>query len=284
MTPLRRTSSGRRGSAICDAVVDVDRRLVDVGADLERAGDRQRSVGRRARAEIDQVLDAGELLLDRRGDGLARAFPRWRPGSVAVIVTVGGAISGYCATGSTCEATRPASVMMIAMTPGEDRPVDEELRQHRDALETGAWPVSADGSAGRAGCAAAALASGAATLALACDVTVTGAPGRILSRLSMMTRSPAFSPESIVQSDPTHVAGLHGPQRRLAFRVDDEHEIAFLGLHHGRLRNEEHVVALARGDAHAHELSRQELLFRIVELGAQLLRAQAACRSRLRRN
>src|SRR5438552_4131015 len=32
------------------------------------------------------------------------------------IVTVGGAISGYCATGSTCEAIRPASVMMIAIT------------------------------------------------------------------------------------------------------------------------------------------------------------------------
>src|SRR5262252_3348138 len=38
------------------------------------------------------------------------------PGSVAVIVTVGGAISGYCAIGRTCEATRPASVKMIEMT------------------------------------------------------------------------------------------------------------------------------------------------------------------------
>ncbi len=35
------------------------------------------------------------------------------------MVTVGGAISGYCAIGRTCEATRPASVMMIAMTPAK---------------------------------------------------------------------------------------------------------------------------------------------------------------------
>src|SRR5215467_3556523 len=38
------------------------------------------------------------------------------PGSVAVMVTVGGAISGYCAIGSTCEATSPASVKMIEIT------------------------------------------------------------------------------------------------------------------------------------------------------------------------
>jgi hypothetical protein len=35
---------------------------------------------------------------------------------VAVISTVGGAICGYCAIGSTCEATSPAMTMMIEMT------------------------------------------------------------------------------------------------------------------------------------------------------------------------
>jgi hypothetical protein len=38
---------------------------------------------------------------------------------LAVMTTVGGAISGYCATGSTCDAIKPASVMMIAMTPAK---------------------------------------------------------------------------------------------------------------------------------------------------------------------
>ena len=33
-----------------------------------------------------------------------------------MIATVGGAMSGYCATGSTCDAISPAMVMMIAMT------------------------------------------------------------------------------------------------------------------------------------------------------------------------
>src|ERR1700682_2634834 len=35
------------------------------------------------------------------------------------MTTVGGAISGYCATGRTCEAINPASVIMIAMTPAK---------------------------------------------------------------------------------------------------------------------------------------------------------------------
>jgi hypothetical protein len=35
---------------------------------------------------------------------------------VAVISTVGGAICGYCAMGSTCAATSPAMTMMIEMT------------------------------------------------------------------------------------------------------------------------------------------------------------------------
>ena len=52
-----------------DPVVDVDHRLVAVRAHLERAVDRQRAVGRRRRAEVDQVLDTRKLLLDRRGDG-----------------------------------------------------------------------------------------------------------------------------------------------------------------------------------------------------------------------
>src|ERR1017187_5219973 len=35
------------------------------------------------------------------------------------MVTVGGAISGYWAIGSTCEATKPATVIMIDMTPAK---------------------------------------------------------------------------------------------------------------------------------------------------------------------
>ncbi len=38
------------------------------------------------------------------------------PGYVAVIVTVGGAMSGYCAIGSVFNATSPASIRMIAIT------------------------------------------------------------------------------------------------------------------------------------------------------------------------
>ena len=70
-TPLCRTSSGSRGSAIATRLLTSITALstfdptsnvqVIVSVPLDAA----------RRAEVDQVLDAGELLLDRRGDGRA---------------------------------------------------------------------------------------------------------------------------------------------------------------------------------------------------------------------
>src|SRR6185295_15350617 len=48
------------------AVVDVEHRLVDVGARLERDRDAERAGGGGGRAEVGEPFDTGELLLDRR--------------------------------------------------------------------------------------------------------------------------------------------------------------------------------------------------------------------------
>src|SRR6185503_9227793 len=74
------------------------------------------------------------------------------PGYVALIVTVGGAISGYCATGRIRELMIPASAMMIAMTVAkigrsmkkrEKLPI-VPLRQRFGGSVGGARPVDAD--------------------------------------------------------------------------------------------------------------------------------------------
>ena len=52
------------------AVVQLEHRLVDVGADFERRRDRDGAVRRGARVEVNHVLDAGELFFDRRRHGL----------------------------------------------------------------------------------------------------------------------------------------------------------------------------------------------------------------------
>src|SRR6478672_4866220 len=103
------------------------------------------------------------------------------------MTTVGGAISGYWAMGSTCDAIRPAIVMMIEMTPAKiGRPMKNS---ENDMTRTRYF----GGAAGAAGAAADAAAG----------ASVTGAPGRTFSKLSVITRSPAFSPDRIVQSAPT---------------------------------------------------------------------------------
>ena len=83
-----------------DAVLHQHLRLVDVGAGLEHDVDRQRAVAGRLRNHVDHVVDAVDLLLDRRRDRLAKSPRRTRRRKVAFTTTVGGAISGYSVIGS----------------------------------------------------------------------------------------------------------------------------------------------------------------------------------------
>src|SRR5437660_6087336 len=113
------------------------------------------------------------------------------------MVTVGGEISGYCAIGGTFAAIKPASTNRIEMTPAKMgrsmKNFDISDSFYFDGAADFAPLVSGAFPPATAGAAAGAAAEG-----------VTGAPGRTLSRLSTITRSPALSPDRIVQFDPAH--------------------------------------------------------------------------------
>ena len=115
MTPWRRTSSRQARLGLLHAVVDVERRLVDVGADVEGHLDLTRAVRRRGRGHVEHALDAVDRVLDRRGDGLLDDLRRGAR-IEAVTVTTGGAISGYCAIGRFRIAARPAMTIKTERT------------------------------------------------------------------------------------------------------------------------------------------------------------------------
>src|SRR3954467_15649380 len=96
------------------------------------------------------------------------------PGYSVVIGTVGGAISGYCATARSFAATRPASTMRTAMT----------------AANTGRWMKKRDIQLGFLPAAA---------------LGDTAAPGRRRTRLSRITGSPGFRPSSTTHSLPSQL-------------------------------------------------------------------------------
>src|SRR6478672_2199873 len=116
------------------------------------------------------------------------------------MTTVGGAISGYWAMGSTCDAIRPAIVMMIEMTPAK---MGRPMKNSENDMTAGRYFGGAAGAAGAA-----------------VGASVTGAQSR---------------QDRPVGSDP--VAGAHGHRLRLSVRIDDEDERRLLGLHDGRLRD-----------------------------------------------
>ena len=70
VTPRRLTRSGRIGSASDYAVLHQHLGHVQVDAGLERDGQRVGAVVGALRRHVHHVLDAVDLLLDRRGDGV----------------------------------------------------------------------------------------------------------------------------------------------------------------------------------------------------------------------
>ena len=61
------------------------------------------------------MLDAVDLLFDRRGDGVGHHL-RTGAGYVVVTCTVGGVISGYCSIGNSNTVTRPKRTVSTAIT------------------------------------------------------------------------------------------------------------------------------------------------------------------------
>jgi hypothetical protein len=113
---------------LVDAVLHQLLGEIRVGADLEGDGERHGAVGGRLAAHIEHVLDAVDLLLDRRGDGLrdhlwararvARAHHHRRRRNL-----------GIFRDRQQAERDRPAEQDQDRENAGEDRPVDEELRE-----------------------------------------------------------------------------------------------------------------------------------------------------------
>ena len=100
VTPMRRTSSGSRGSAIGDAVLHEHLRDVEIGAEREGDGDLQLAVAGRLRGHVEHVLDAVDLLLDRRRDRVGDDLGGGARDSSRVMIDRSAARSpGYCATG-----------------------------------------------------------------------------------------------------------------------------------------------------------------------------------------
>src|SRR5271170_3907600 len=141
------------------------------------------------------------------------------------MMTVGGAISGYWATGSTSAAMSPASVMMMEMTPAK---IGRLMKNSENDM-------AAARSVGR---------------------LRRGIRRRRRGRFDH--RNPGLDLEQIVDDDPIAgvesrhdrpvradpVPGLHRPRLGLAFGVDDEHQILLLGLNDRGLRDQEDIVAL----------------------------------------
>src|SRR5690606_33833005 len=70
------------------------------------------------------------------------------PGYVALIVIAGGAIAGYCDTGSVVTESAPASMMMIAITHAK---IGRSMKNRAIYRSPGAADPAAAGSAGAAG-------------------------------------------------------------------------------------------------------------------------------------
>src|SRR3954469_11696512 len=181
MTPLRRTSSGSRGRARCtrlftskidwSTLVPGSKVAVMVGAGCEGGGEGGGAGGGRSRVEVREPVDAGELLLDRRGHRL-----RQRLGARPRI-----------SRGDEHRGRRDLRVL-------RDR---EELRRH----DAGEHDDDGD-NAGEHRPMDEKLGHQLAFLA------ATGALGRRRTRLSTITESPGFRPSSTTQSLPSQLPAL----------------------------------------------------------------------------
>ncbi len=68
VTPMRCTSAGSVGIGDGHAILHQHLRGIEIGAELERDAERHVAVARALRRHVEHVLDAIDLLLDRRGD------------------------------------------------------------------------------------------------------------------------------------------------------------------------------------------------------------------------
>src|SRR5258705_4536568 len=142
ITPFLRTSSGRRGSAICTRLLTLNTdwsTLVPgskVAVICSVPVDEEVELKNDSFSTPESCSSIGAATVRDSVSALA-------PGYEVVISTVGGAISGYWATASSLADTRPAMTMMIAITPANTGRWMKKLDTNRPS-----WPRPARPGAG----------------------------------------------------------------------------------------------------------------------------------------
>jgi hypothetical protein len=117
---------GQTRQRLRDAVLHLHLRLVDVGAEREGHGQRQRAVAGRLRGHVERVLDAVDRLLERRGDCLGDRA-RVRAGVGGAHDDRGRHDLGILADRQAEERDRAQQQDQEREHAGEDRAADEEL-------------------------------------------------------------------------------------------------------------------------------------------------------------
>src|SRR3954468_11501454 len=233
MTPLRRTSSGRGGSAICTGLLTLNTdwsTLVpgsNVAVICSEPLEDEVELKYESFSTPESCSSIGAATVRDSVSALA-------PGYEVVISTVGGAISGYCATARSFADTRPASTMMMAMTPAN----------------TGLWMKNRD------------------TSLLPCFV---GCHRRALPQAHQVVDDHRVARLQALEHDPVATQPVPGADRALHRFPLGRHpdEASALVLHHCGLRHDDRLLR-AGDDPHAHELSGEESQIGIRHLGAHL--------------
>ena len=112
-----------------EAILHLDRGEVLIGADLERDRDAARAVVGALRAVVNQVLDAAELLLDRRGDRLRHCLGIG-PHVDGVDLNLGRGDFGITGNRQHVDRYRTCDQDQQRQHDGEHRPIDKEPRNH----------------------------------------------------------------------------------------------------------------------------------------------------------
>ncbi len=228
----------RRGEV--DAVLHLHLRDVRVGVEREVDGEGELAGRGARRAHVEHVVDAVDLRLDRRGD---RIGERLRVG--ARVGRLHGHLhrrdAGVLLHRQRGERDRAGEGDEDRDDGREDRPLDEEPREHGAGPATSspppaeaAWPVGP---------------------------SVSNVERRARGELEPAVHHHPFArlqPLDDVPRVADPVADRHRPVLRLAVLVDHPDEVAARALQHRALRDEDRVRTGRAPDAHAHVLVRPQ--------------------------
>ena len=258
VTPRSRTSSGSRGSAcetrFCTCTCALSRSVPSSKVTVRS----RRAVGGRRGGHVEHVLDAVDLLLERRGHGLGDDLRDWRPDTGRCTTTVGGTTSGYSLIGSWEIAMRAGDGDEDREHRREDRPVDEEVREFHRCCSAAVLRNR------RRACQQGVRRSGGRSpMATRCGVTCT--PGRTRCRPFTTMVSPAVSPLCTTRRPSMTGPELHRAVLDLVVGADHQHVAHALIGADGAVVDQHRLVLAAAEELHAGEQARREAAVLVLE-------------------